>query len=369
MIHLPLDDFGMPADQTYEARELVSGERYFWTGGSQFVRLDPAVETAHIYSSSAFAAGRLCRNGRIGECHSSRPGKKLYYPRDRVLEANDAHEENPSGMPSDDALWFKDAVFYEVPVRSFFDSSGDGKGDFRGLAQKLDYIRDLGVDCIWVLPMYPSPNLDDGYDIADFLKIHPDYGTVSDFILFIDAAHARGLKVVADLVLNHTSDQHAWFQESRSDPNSPKRDYYVWSDDPTKYSGARVIFVDTEQSNWSFDQVAGQYFWHRFFYHQPDLNFENPAVQEEMLDVARYWLNFGLDGFRCDAVPYLYEREGTNCKTCPKLTRSCRNSAKWSTPNSPVRFCSPRPTSGPKMWWSISGPPRILNSRWDFIFP
>ena len=213
-------------------------------------------------------------------------------------------------MPVDDALWFKDAVFYEVPVRSFFDSNGDGKGDFRGLAQKLDYIRDLGVDCIWVLPMYPSPNKDDGYDIAYFLRIHPDYGTVNDFILFIDAAHARGLKVVADLVLNHTSDQHAWFQESRLDPTSPKRDYYVWSNDPTRYSGARIIFIDTETSNWSFDPVAGQYFWHRFFYHQPDLNFDNPDLQEDMLDVARFWLNFGLDGFRCDAVPYLYEREG-----------------------------------------------------------
>jgi maltose alpha-D-glucosyltransferase/alpha-amylase len=148
-------------------------------------------------------------------------------------------------MPSNDALWYKDAVFYEVPVRSFFDSNGDGKGDFRGLAQKLDYIRDLGVDCIWVLPMYPSPNLDDGYDIADFLSIHPDYGSVGDFINFIDAAHARGLKVVADLVLNHTSDQHAWFQEARSDPDSPKRDYYVWSDDPNRYGGARIIFIDT----------------------------------------------------------------------------------------------------------------------------
>jgi maltose alpha-D-glucosyltransferase/alpha-amylase len=221
-------------------------------------------------------------------------------------------------MPSNDALWYKDAVFYEVPVRSFFDSNGDGKGDFRGLAQKLDYIRDLGVDCIWVLPMYPSPNLDDGYDIADFLSIHPDYGSVGDFINFIDAAHARGLKVVADLVLNHTSDQHAWFQEARSDPDSPKRDYYVWSDDPNKYGGARIIFIDTETSNWSFDPVANQYFWHRFFYHQPDLNYDNAALHEEMLDAARFWLHFGLDGFRCDAVPYLYEREGTNCENLPE---------------------------------------------------
>lgn len=221
-------------------------------------------------------------------------------------------------MRADDSLWYKDAVFYEVPVRSFFDSNGDGKGDFHGLAQKLDYIRDLGVDCIWVLPMYPSPNRDDGYDIADFNRIHPDYGTVGDFIAFIDAAHARGLKVVADLVLNHTSDQHPWFQESRTDPESPKREWYVWSDDRTKYSGARIIFIDTEVSNWTFDPIANQYFWHRFFYHQPDLNYDNPDVQEAMLDVARFWLNFGLDGFRCDAVPYLFEREGTNCENLPE---------------------------------------------------
>lgn len=221
-------------------------------------------------------------------------------------------------MPLDDSLWFKDAVFYEVPVRSFFDSNGDGKGDFVGVAQKLDYIRDLGVDCIWIQPMYPSPLLDDGYDISDFKLIHPDLGNVNDFILLVDAAHARGLKVVADLVLNHCSDQHAWFQEARKSQDSPTRGYFVWTDDPTKYSGARIIFLDTEVSNWTFDSAAGQYFWHRFFHHQPDLNYDNEQLQEEMLDVARFWLNFGLDGFRCDAVPYLYEREGTNCENLPE---------------------------------------------------
>src|SRR5680860_651438 len=220
-------------------------------------------------------------------------------------------------MPHDDPLWFKDSVFYEVPIRSFFDSNGDGKGDFRGLAQKLDYIRDLGIDCIWILPMYPSPLRDDGYDISSFLEIHPDLGTVNDFRLFLDAAHARGLKVVADLVMNHTSDQHPWFQEARRNPNSSKRDYYVWSDDPAKYSGARALFIDTEPSNWTFDHMAGQYFWHRFFHHQPDLNYDNPDVWREMFDVARFWLNLGLDGFRCDAIPYLYEREGTNCENLP----------------------------------------------------
>jgi maltose alpha-D-glucosyltransferase/alpha-amylase len=217
-----------------------------------------------------------------------------------------------------DDLWFKDAVFYEAPVRSFFDANGDGKGDFRGMAQKLDYLRDLGVDCIWITPMYPSPLRDDGYDIANFTAIHPDFGTVADFKLFLDAAHARGLKVIADLVMNHTSDQHPWFQEARANPDSPKRDYYVWTDDPSRYSGARIIFTDTEPSNWTYDPVARKYYWHRFFAHQPDLNYDNPDVWREMFDVARFWLNLGLDGFRCDAVPYLYERDGTNCENLPE---------------------------------------------------
>jgi maltose alpha-D-glucosyltransferase / alpha-amylase len=221
-------------------------------------------------------------------------------------------------MLNRDELWFKDAVFYEAPVKSFFDSSGDGIGDFGGLTEKLDYIRDLGVDCIWLLPMYPSPLNDDGYDIADFTSVHADYGTIDDFKDFIDAAHAKGLRVIADLVMNHTSDQHPWFQESRSNPDSPKRDYYVWTDDPTMYSGVRIIFTDTETSNWTYDPVAGKHFWHRFFSHQPDLNYDNPDVHREMLDVMRFWLNLGLDGFRCDAVPYLYEREGTNGENLPE---------------------------------------------------
>ncbi len=218
----------------------------------------------------------------------------------------------------DDTLWFKDAIFYEVPVRSFYDSSNDGSGDFIGLTERLPYIRNLGVDCIWLLPFYPSPLRDDGYDIADFYDIHPDYGTLDDFKAFLDRAHALGLRVIADMVLNHTSDQHQWFQESRRSPDAPYRDYYVWSDDPTLYKDARVIFTDTEISNWTFDPVAGQYYWHRFFSNQPDLNFENPAVQQAMLDVISYWLDFGLDGFRCDAVPYLYERDGTNCENLPE---------------------------------------------------
>ncbi|CAN5704309.1 hypothetical protein BH23CHL3_BH23CHL3_04870 [soil metagenome] len=228
-------------------------------------------------------------------------------------------------MLNRDELWFKDAVLYEAPVKSFFDSSGDGTGDFRGMTDRLDYIRDLGVDCIWLLPMYPSPGQDDGYDIADFLSIHSDYGTVDDFKEFLDTAHSRGLRVVADLVMNHTSDQHAWFQEARNDPTSPKHDYYVWSHDPERYGDARIIFTDTEVSNWTYDQVAGKHYWHRFFSHQPDLNYDNPDVHREMFDIVRFWLNLGLDGFRCDAVPYLYEREGTNCENLPETHGFLRN--------------------------------------------
>ncbi len=219
---------------------------------------------------------------------------------------------------STDALWYKDALIYEAPVKSFQDASGDGIGDFRGMTERLDYIRDLGVDCIWLLPMYPSPLNDDGYDIAGFLDIHADYGTLDDFKAFLEAAHSKGLRVVADMVMNHTSDQHPWFQEARQDPNSPKRDYYVWSDDPSQYPEVRIIFIDTEVSNWSYDQIAGQFYWHRFFSHQPDLNYDNPKVWEEMFNVVRFWLDLGLDGFRCDAVPYLYERDGTNGENLPE---------------------------------------------------
>jgi maltose alpha-D-glucosyltransferase/alpha-amylase len=217
-----------------------------------------------------------------------------------------------------DPLWFKRAVFYEIHIRGFNDSGGDGLGDFRGLTEKLDYVQWLGVDCIWLLPFYPSPLRDGGYDISDFTGVHPDYGTVEDVREFIDAAHARKIRVIADLVMNHTSSDHPWFQESRSSPDSPKRDWYVWSPTDEPYSEARIIFVDTETSNWSYDPVAGAYYWHRFFSHQPDLNYDNPEVQEAMLDVLRFWLDLGLDGLRLDAVPYLFEREGTNCENLPE---------------------------------------------------
>ena len=215
-------------------------------------------------------------------------------------------------------LWFKRAVFYEVHVRGFYDANGDGIGDFRGLTEKLDYLQWLGIDCIWLLPFYRSPLRDGGYDISDFTDIHPDYGTVADVQELIDAAHARRIRVIADLVMNHTSIDHPWFQESRSSTDNPKRDWYVWSDTVHRYEDARIIFLDTETSNWRWDDTAGAYYWHRFFSHQPDLNYENPEVQAAMLDVLRFWLDMGLDGFRLDAVPYLFEREGTNCENLPE---------------------------------------------------
>jgi len=213
-----------------------------------------------------------------------------------------------------DPEWYRRAVFYEVLIRGFQDANGDGTGDIRGLTSRLDYLQWLGIDCVWLLPIYESPLRDGGYDIADFMRILDDYGNIADFVELIEEAHKRGIRVIADLVMNHTSDQHAWFQASRSDPEGPFGDFYVWSDDPDKYADVRIIFVDTETSNWTFDPVRGQYYWHRFFSHQPDLNFENPKVQDAMIEVLRFWLDLGIDGFRLDAVPYLYEREGTNCE-------------------------------------------------------
>ena len=217
-----------------------------------------------------------------------------------------------------DPTWFKHAVFYEVLVRAFFDASADGSGDLRGLIDRLDYLQWLGIDCIWLPPFYDSPLRDGGYDIRDFYKVLPEFGTVDDFVALLDAAHQRGIRVITDLVMNHTSESHPWFQESRHDPDGPYGDYYVWSDTSEKYTDARIIFVDTEESNWTFDPVRRQFYWHRFFSHQPDLNYENPAVQEAMIDVIRFWLDLGIDGFRLDAVPYLFEREGTNCENLPE---------------------------------------------------
>lgn len=217
-----------------------------------------------------------------------------------------------------DPEWFKTAVFYEVLVRAFGDSKGSGSGDFTGLMGRLDYLAWLGVDCLWLPPFYASPLRDGGYDIADYTAVLPEFGTLPDFQELVSQAHARGIRVITDFVMNHTSDAHPWFQASRSDPEGPFGDFYVWSDTDEPYSDARIIFIDTEVSNWTFDPVRRQFFWHRFFSHQPDLNFENPAVHEAMFDVVRFWMDMGIDGFRLDAVPYLYEEEGHNCENHPK---------------------------------------------------
>ncbi|MTE23875.1 maltose alpha-D-glucosyltransferase [Microbacterium sp. ZXX196] len=214
--------------------------------------------------------------------------------------------------------WFKTAVFYEVLVRSFHDSDGDGQGDFRGLTEKLDYLQWLGIDCVWLPPFFPSPLRDGGYDVSDFTGVHPAVGSTDDVRAFIAAAHERGIRVIIDFVVNHTSDEHPWFQASRADPDGPYGDFYVWSDTDELYEDARIIFVDTEPSNWTWDPVRGQYFWHRFFHHQPDLNYDNPAVGEAVIDAMRFWLDMGLDGFRLDAVPYLFERPGTNGENLPE---------------------------------------------------
>jgi len=221
-------------------------------------------------------------------------------------------------IEKDGLLWYKNAIFYELHIRSFCDSNGDGKGDLPGLTSKLDYLKELGVDCIWLLPMFPSPLKDDGYDIADYDNIHLDYGTVEDFKELVDQAHARDMRVITDLVLNHTSDEHLWFVEARKSKSNPYRDYYVWSDTDQKYAETRVIFLDTESSNWAYDETTGQYYWHRFYASQPDLNYDNPILADKMIDIVRQWLAIGIDGFRADAVPYLYEREGTNCENLPE---------------------------------------------------
>jgi maltose alpha-D-glucosyltransferase/alpha-amylase len=230
--------------------------------------------------------------------------------------------QTPIGRPlppaGEDPRWFQRAVFYEVLIRGFFDQNDDGAGDIPGLIAKLDYLQWLGVDCLWLLPFYPSPLRDGGYDISDYYSVHPDYGTVDDLKLLLKLAHERGIRVIADLVINHTSDQHPWFQESRRDATNPKADWYVWNDDDQRWPEARVVFVDVERSNWAFDPERGQYYWHRFYTHQPDLNYANPEVADAMLDVVRFWLDLGLDGFRLDAVPFLFQKDGTAGENLPE---------------------------------------------------
>lgn len=245
-------------------------------------------------------------------------------------------ELNAPGLPHD-PMWYRKAVFYEVLVRGFADGNGDGSGDFHGLIEKLDYLQWLGVDCLWLPPFFQSPLRDGGYDISDYNSVLDEFGTISDFKRLVAEAHARGVRVIIDLPLNHTSDQHPWFQESRKDPDGPFGDFYVWSDTDEKYQDARIIFVDTEESNWTFDPIRRQFFWHRFFSHQPDLNFENPRVIDALFDVVRFWLDQGIDGFRADAIPYLYEEEGTNCENLPATHEFLRRLRKMVDENYPGR--------------------------------
>jgi maltose alpha-D-glucosyltransferase/alpha-amylase len=235
-------------------------------------------------------------------------------------------------------MWYKDAIFYEVYVRAFNDSNGDGHGDLPGLVEKLDYLQELGVTCLWLLPVYPSPLKDDGYDIANYFDIHPAYGTLDDFKKLVDEAHQREIRIIMDLVLNHTSDEHPWFRAARANPKSIFRDYYVWSDTDDKYREARIIFLDSEQSNWAWDEASKQYYWHRFYSSQPDLNYDNPAVQDEMLKVLSFWLDLGVDGFRADAVPYLFEREGTNCENLPETHAFLKKVRRYINENYPGRI-------------------------------
>ncbi len=237
-----------------------------------------------------------------------------------------------------DGLWYKNAVFYQIYVRAFSDSNGDGHGDLKGVTNKLDYLQELGVNALWLMPIYPSPLNDDGYDISDYYGILKEYGTIADLRELVNEAHRRDMHVIADLVLNHTSDQHPWFQSARSSRQSPYRDYYVWSDTDQKYSQARIIFIDTEKSNWTWDEQAGQYYWHRFYSSQPDLNYDNPAVQKEMENVAKFWLELGMDGFRADAVPYLIEREGTNCENLPETHAYLKRLRKFLDQNYPDKI-------------------------------
>jgi len=237
----------------------------------------------------------------------------------------------------DDLLWYKDAVLYEVYVRAFNDSNGDGHGDLRGLIEKLDYLDGLGVTCLWLLPIHPSPLKDDGYDVANYYGIHTSYGNLEDFQVLIREAHSRRMRVIMDLVLNHTSDQHPWFRASRANPRSVFHDYYVWSATNQKYTDAGVIFHDTETSNWAWDAEVGKYYWHRFYTSQPDLNYDNPRVQQEMLNVISFWLDLGVDGFRADAVPYLFERENTICKNLPKTHAYLKKIRQYINRNYPGR--------------------------------
>ena len=276
---------------------------------------------------SAPSSHNPTRSEPPGSAPSSHDPTEGSHVEDGVVEHPHAKDFAHARTLPEDRTWFKKSVFYEVVVREFFDSNSDGSGDLRGLIEHLDYIKWLGVDCLWLPPFYDSPLRDRGYDIRGFYRVLLEFGTVDDFVALLDQAHRRGIRVITDLVMNHTSDSHSWFQESRRDPDGPYGDFYVWSDTSERYHDARIIFVDAEESNWTFDPVRRQFYWRRFFSHQPDLNYDNPAVQEAMTDVLRFWLGLGIDGFRLDAVQYLFERDGTNCENLPEthaFLKHCR---------------------------------------------
>jgi hypothetical protein len=260
-------------------------------------------------------------------------------------------------------LWYKDAIIYQLHVKSFFDSNDDGIGDFPGLISRLDYIADLGVNAIWLLPFYPSPRLDDGYDISAYRDVHPDYGSLADFRHFVRAAHSRGIRVITEMVINHTSDQHRWFQRARhAKPGSPWRNFYVWSDTDQKYAGTRVIFIDVERSNWTWDPVAGAYYWHRFYSHQPDLNFDNPQVLKAVLSVMRFWLQLGVDGLRSMPCPTWWSAKARATKIFRRRTRSSSDCAPKSMRRFPAACCSPRSISGRRTPRTISA--RRTSATW-----
>lgn len=273
------------------------------------------------------------------------------------------------GAPTPDSQWYRTAVFYEVMLRCFSDSRGEGSGDIQGLIQRLDYLQWLGIDCLWLPPFYPSPLRDGGYDVADYTAVAAQYGSIADFTELVQQTHARGMRIVVHLVMNHTSDQHPWFQSSRADPDGPYGDFYVWRDDNAGYPDARIIFVDTETSNWTFDPVRRQYFWHRFFSHQPDLNFENPRVAEAMLDVGRFWLNLGVDGFRLDAVPYLFEAEGTNCENLPATHAFLRRVRRMLDEEFPGRIMLAEANQWPEDVVDYFGTPEEPECHMCFHFP
>src|ERR1022692_142744 len=289
------------------------------SGSPLFCTAKPPAERFRLHSFRTYGPSVGRRRGTTGAKWNSTRANSY---RLRILTCfAESHEIAPGecSLPlTTDPLWYKDAIIYQVHVRTFCDSNGDGIGDFQGLDQKLDYLKELGINALWLMPFFPSPLRDDGYDIADYYSVHSSYGTLEDFKVFLQSAHERGIRVIIEMVLNHTSDQHPWFQKSRSSRENPRRDWYVWSATDTRYQGTRIIFLDTELSNWAWDPVSKAYYWHRFFSHQPDLNFDNPAVREETWNVMKFWLEMGVDGFRLDAVPYLVEREGTNCENLPE---------------------------------------------------